>query len=210
MSWRTTPDDLVPVLISSFWEIKTAQIIRSQMMWRTSLLGQSRSIEKNPKVSAKTVVVPELCAPNNCRDTHFFCPGHHWAKKFVPVKWDKTVLSHRFLSPGQSFKFESSPPIVGISASSGTILWYYVSVICQPFSVRNRKKSSVLFLWETSFLVFNFLLQERKVLFQIWDIVFKPFKNPANGSCLSSTTWSIATINAYSHVIITLTIATPR
>ena len=74
------------------------------------------------------------------------------------------------------------------------------------------QKSLVLFLWETSFLVFNFLLQERKVLIQIWDIVFEPFKNPANGSCLSSTTWSFATINAYSYssVIITLTIAIPE
>ena len=55
-----------------------------------------------------------------------------------------------------------------------------------------------------NFISHILLLQERKVLIQIWDIVFEPFKNPANGS----STWSFATINAYSHaIVITLTIA---
>jgi hypothetical protein len=62
-----------------------------------------------------------------------------------------------------------------------------------------------------NFISHILLLQERKVLIQIWDIVFEPFKNPTNGSCLSSTTWSFATINAYSHdIVITLTIAIPE
>jgi len=63
-----------------------------------------------------------------------------------------------------------------------------------------------------NFISHILLLQERKVLIQIWDIVFEPFKNPANGSCLSSTTtWSFATINASSHaIVIMLTIAIPE
>ena len=55
--------------------------------------------KKNPKVSAKTVVVPEHARPINRRDKILFCPGHNWDKKFLsPSKWDKTVLS-----PGQIF-----------------------------------------------------------------------------------------------------------
>ena len=125
MSWRTTPDDSVPVLISSFWEIMTAQIIRSQMTWRTtSAWSVPLNRKKNPKVSAKTVVVPEHARPINHRDKILFCPGRNWDKKFLsPSNGTKQFCPrNRFLSPGQSFKFESSPPIVGISSSSGRYL----------------------------------------------------------------------------------------
>ena len=36
--------------------------------------------KKNPKVSAKTVVVPEHARPINRRDKILFCPGHNWDK----------------------------------------------------------------------------------------------------------------------------------
>ena len=70
--------------------------------------------KKNPKVSAKTVVVPEHARPINRRDKILFCPGHNWDKKFLsPSKWDKTVLSpEQIFVPGtELFNFfcSSSP-----------------------------------------------------------------------------------------------------
>jgi hypothetical protein len=59
------------------------------MTRRTSLLGQSRSIEKKPKVSAKTVAVPFLCARNIYRRAEIILSR---------TQRDKTVLS-----PGQDF-----------------------------------------------------------------------------------------------------------
>ena len=55
MSWRTTPDDSATVLISSLWEIKMSQIIRSQKTWRnTSAWSVWLNRNKNLSVSAKT------------------------------------------------------------------------------------------------------------------------------------------------------------
>jgi hypothetical protein len=61
------------------------------------LLGQSHSIEKKSKVSAKTVAVPFLCACNiYCRDKNILSQTQR----------DKIVLfppGTRFLSPGQEW-----------------------------------------------------------------------------------------------------------
>jgi hypothetical protein len=51
--------------------------------------------KKNPKVSAKTVVVPEHARPINRRDKmtkFYFVPDTIQTKSFCPRKWDKTVL----------------------------------------------------------------------------------------------------------------------
>ncbi len=57
--------------------------------------------KKNPKVSAKTVVVPEQARPINRRDKILFCPGRHWDKKFLsPSNGTKQFCPrNRFLSP---------------------------------------------------------------------------------------------------------------
>jgi hypothetical protein len=51
--------------------------------------------QSEKKLSAKTVIVLYLSAPNmNRRDKILFCPGHIGTKQFCPRK--------RFLSPGQA------------------------------------------------------------------------------------------------------------
>ena len=94
MSWRTTPVWNRKWFSCLLFE-KSRWFKLSVRIWceEPHLLGQSHSIEKNPKVSAKTVVVPFPGAQNKPPGQNYFVPDTKGQNSFVP--------GTTFLFPGQ-------------------------------------------------------------------------------------------------------------
>ena len=124
--------------------------------------------KKNPKVSAKTVVVPELCAPNTYRDKHFFVPDTIGTKSVLsPSNGTKQFCPrNRFLSPGQSFNqrrdLQNASPTslfaaaaaVTTAVSATITAGFWLIVVCEtprlPFLIRHLSNDVVLPPWASA------------------------------------------------------------